>query len=93
MAQRGARVPTPAVALVGRQVGLDDDAVDPERQRGAQRGDFLDPRLDLLDGGDRARGDLGVPRRVHAEVRDAPEDLAVRQLGQLGGQFTGVGQR
>lgn len=89
-----ARRPRPGtrLALVGRQVRLDHDAVDPERQRGAQRGDVLDPGLHLLGRTDGARRHRRVRRRVHAESGDELQDLAVREFGQGAGQLTGLGQ-
>lgn len=91
MAQRGARVPEPAVALVGGEVRLDDDAVDTEGQRGAQRGDFLDPRLGVLGGGDGARRHRRVRCGVDSESGRTAEGLAVGQLGQCGGELPDSG--
>ncbi len=81
------------LALVGRQVGLDHDPVDAERQRGAQGTYGVHPRLDLLDRGGQDRRHVRARRRVHAEAGDVRQDLAVGQLGEGLTELPGIGQR
>lgn len=92
---RGARARSGGL-LVGREVRLDDDPVDAERQLGAQARDVLDPREHLLDGVDGEARDGRRGRCVDAERGRAVHQFAVGQgaqrLGVLG-RRAGQGQQ